>query len=183
MREPNSAGHSDKTRHFAGIIARGLNLSAHEVSDIAFAGSVHDVGKLFIDASILNKPGPLTEEEFAIMKAHPQLGVEVLRAISDSDRVAEAVLSHHEAFDGTGYPFGMRGESIPLSGRILAVADLYANLISERSYAPAKTHEQAIAELEKLSGTRLDGMIVRLFARLLKMERTTLFNGGGQRVE
>ncbi|MFY9676622.1 MAG: diguanylate cyclase [Terriglobales bacterium] len=183
LREPNSVGHTDKTRHFAAIIARGLNLSAHEVSDVAFAGSVHDVGKLFIDASILNKRGPLTEEEFAIMKTHPQLGVDVLRAISDSDRVAEAVLSHHEAFDGSGYPFGLRGESIPLSGRILAVADMYANMIGERSFAPAKTHEQAIAELEKLSGTRLDGMIVRLFARLLKMERTTLFNGGTQRVE
>jgi diguanylate cyclase (GGDEF)-like protein len=179
LREPNSVGHSDKTRHFAGIIARGLNLSAHEVADVAFAGSVHDVGKLFIDASILNKRGPLTEEEFAIMKSHPQLGVEVMRAISDSDRVAEAVLSHHEAFDGSGYPFGMRGESIPLAGRIVAVADMYANLTSERSYVPAKTHEQAIAELEKLSGTRLDGMIVRLFARLLKGERAALFNNGG----
>ncbi len=178
LRELNASGHADKCRHFAGIIARGLNLSAHEVSDIAFAGAVHDVGKLFIDTSILNKSGPLTEDEFAIMKAHPQLGVEVLRAISDSDRVAEAVLSHHEAFDGSGYPFGLRGESIPLAGRILAVADTYANMTSDRSFAPAKTHEQAIAELEKLSGTRLDGMIVRLFARLLKVERTSIFNGG-----
>jgi diguanylate cyclase (GGDEF)-like protein len=174
LREPNAAGHSDKTRHFASIIARGLNLSSHEISDIAFAGAVHDVGKLFIDASVLNKPGPMTEDEFAVMRTHPQLGVEILRAISDSDRVAEAVLSHHEAFDGSGYPFGLRGESIPLSGRILAVSDMYANLISDRSFAPAKSHEQAMSELEKLSGTRLDGMIVRLLARLLKVERSTI---------
>jgi len=178
LREPNASGHADKSRHFAGIIARGLNLSEHEISDVAFAAAVHDVGKLFIDASILTKSGPLTEEEFAILKAHPQLGVEILRAMPENDRVAEAVLSHHEAFDGTGYPFGLRGESIPLAGRILAVTDTYANLISDRSFAPAKTHEQAIAELEKLSGTRFDGMIVRLFARLLKMERSSVLGNG-----
>jgi len=177
LREPNSSGHADKTRHFAGIIARGLNLSAQEVSDAAFAGAVHDVGKLFINASVLNKSGPLTEDEFAILRGHPQLGVEVLRAVPNCERVAEAVLSHHEAFDGSGFPFGLRGESIPLVGRILAVADTYANMISERSFAPAKSHEQAIAELEKLSGTRFDGMIVRLFSRLLKMERTSILGG------
>jgi diguanylate cyclase (GGDEF)-like protein len=177
LREPNASGHADKTRHFAGIIARGLNLSAQEISDAAFVGAVHDVGKLFIDASILNNPGPLTEDEFAVMKSHPQLGLEVLRAVPNCERVAEAVLSHHEAFDGSGYPFGLRGESIPLVARILAVADMYANLTSDRSFAPAKTHEQAITELEKLSGTRFDGMIVRLFARLLKMERSSIFGG------
>src|ERR1700690_1576752 len=177
LREPNASGHADRTRHFAGIIARGLNLSAQEISDAAFAGAVHDVGKLFIDASILNKSGPLTEDEFAVIKSHPQLGVEVLRAVPNCERVAEAVLSHHEAFDGSGYPFALGGESIPLAGRILAVADTYANMPSDRSFAPAKTHEQAITELEKLSGTRFDGMIVRLFARLLKMERSSILGG------
>ncbi|MGB6676201.1 MAG: HD domain-containing phosphohydrolase, partial [Terriglobales bacterium] len=178
LRELNTSGHGDKCRRFAGIIARGLNLSAHEVSDVAFAGSVHDVGKLFVDASILNKSGPLSDEEFSILKTHPQLGVEVLRSMPHCERAAEAVLSHHEAFDGSGYPFGLRGESIPLSGRILAVADTYANMIRERAFAPAKTNEQALSELEKLSGTRLDGMIVRLFARLLKAERSSVLGSG-----
>ena len=85
--------------------------------------------------------------------------------------MAQAIESHHEAFDGSGYPFGLKGENIPLYGRIIAVADAYVNMTSDRSFAPPKTHEQAMAELEKLSGTRFDGMIVRLFARLLKMER------------
>jgi diguanylate cyclase (GGDEF)-like protein len=173
MREPNAPGHGEQCGHYAGIIARGLNLSAGEVADVTFAARVHDVGKLLIAERILNKSAPLTEQELALIRTHPQVGVEILRAIPKIDRVAEAVEAHHEAFDGTGYPFGLRGEAIPLFGRILSVADAYSNMMSERSFAPAKTHEQALAELEKMSGTRFDGMIVRLFARLLKMEQTS----------
>jgi len=139
-----------------------LNLSSEEVADAAFAGRVHDVGKLFIDERILNKSSVLTDDELSVIKTHPQLGVDVLRAIPDVDRVAQAVASHHESLDGSGYPYGMQGESIPLLGRILAVVDAYTDMISERSFAPAKTHEQALAELASLSGTRFDGMIVRL---------------------
>ena len=178
LREPNASGHGEQCGHYAGIIARGLKLSSQEIADAVFAGHVHDVGKLFIDERILNKSGPLTEDEFSIMKTHPQVAVEVLQAIPHSDRVAQAVLSHHEAFDGNGYPFGLQGESIPLFGRIIAVADAYINMMSDRSFAPSKSHEQAIAELEKLSGTRFDGMIVRLFARLLKMEKSSILGGG-----
>ena len=101
------------------------------------------------------------------------MGAEVLRAIPEIDRVAQAIESHHEAFDGSGYPFGLKGENIPLHGRIVAVADAYVNMTSDRSFAPPKTDEQALVELEKLSGTRFDGMIVRLFARLLKMPTKT----------
>ncbi|MGA9527689.1 MAG: diguanylate cyclase [Terriglobales bacterium] len=173
MREPNAAGHGDKCGHYAELIARALNLSPEEVADAAFAGRVHDVGKLFIEERILNKPGPLNEDETSVMRTHPQLGVDVLRAIPEIDRVAQAVASHHEALDGSGYPYGMQGESIPLLGRILAVVEAYTNMMSERAFAPAKTHEQALAELASLSGTRFDGMIVRLFSRLVKMEKTT----------
>jgi len=169
LRAPDAAGHGEQCGHFAGIVARGLNLSAQEVEDIVFAGRVHDVGKLFIPNRILNKPGALTEDEFAVMKTHPQVGAEVLRSIPEIEHVAQAIESHHEAFDGSGYPFGLKGENIPLYGRILAVVDAYTNMTSDRSFALPKTDEQALAELEMLSGTRFDGMIVRLFARLLKM--------------
>jgi HD-GYP domain-containing protein (c-di-GMP phosphodiesterase class II) len=97
----------------------------------------------------------------------------VLRAIPDSPAIEQAVEAHHEAFDGFGYPFGLRGEKIPLWGRILAVTDAYVNMTSDRSFAPSKTNTQAITELEKLSGTRYDGMIVRVLARQLKTEKTT----------
>ena len=168
LREPNAAGHGEQCSHYAGMIARGLNLSQREVDEVTFAGRVHDVGKLFIPTQILNKPGALAEDEFAVIKAHPQIGAEVVRAIPDIDHVAHAIESHHEAFDGSGYPLGLKGEDIPLYGRIIAAADAYVNMTSDRSFAPPKTDEQAMAELGKRSGTRFDGMIVRLLARLLK---------------
>ncbi len=169
LREHNAAGHGEQCAHYAGMIARGLNLSDREVDEVTFAGRVHDVGKLFIPAQILNKPGALTEEEFSVIKNHPRMGAEVVRAIPEIDRVAQAIECHHEAFDGSGYPLALKGEGIPLYGRILAVADAYVNMTSDRSFAPPKSDEQAMAELGKQSGTRFDGMIVRLLARLLKM--------------
>ncbi|MGA2966092.1 MAG: diguanylate cyclase [Terriglobales bacterium] len=177
LRERNVAGHGEQCGHYAEMIARGLNLSAQEVEDTTFAGRVHDVGKLFIPDPILSKAGALTDNELAAIKKHPQLGADVLRAIPEIERVAQAVESHHEAFDGSGYPFGLKGENIPLYGRIVAVADAYVNMTSDRSFTPPKTDEQALAELGRLGGTRFDGMIVRLFARLLKMERATTFGG------
>jgi HD-GYP domain-containing protein (c-di-GMP phosphodiesterase class II) len=173
LREHNAAGHGEHCGHYAGIIARGLNLSAQETDELIFAGRVHDVGKLFIPDRILNKPGALLEDEFEVIKKHAQLGAEVLRAISAQERVTQAVESHHEAFDGSGYPARLKGEDIPLYARIVAVADAYVNMTSDRSFAPPKTEEQAMAELGKLSGTRFDGMIVRLLARLLKMEKAS----------
>ena len=173
LREHSAAGHGEQCGHYAGLIARGLNLPAQEVEDTIFAGRVHDVGKLFIPERILNKAGSLTEDEFSVIKTHAHVGAEVLRALPETERVAQAVESHHEAFDGSGYPFGLKGESIPLLGRIVAVVDAYVNMTSDRSFAPPRTDEQALAELGKLSGTRFDGMIVRLFSRLLKMPTKT----------
>ncbi|HLB92356.1 MAG TPA: diguanylate cyclase, partial [Terriglobales bacterium] len=112
LREHNAAGHGEQCSHYTGMIARGLNLAAHEVEDLTFAGRVHDVGKLFVPDRVLNKAGALTEDEFAVIKKHPLVGAEVLRAIPDIERVAEAIESHHEAFDGNGYPRGLKGEDI-----------------------------------------------------------------------
>jgi diguanylate cyclase (GGDEF)-like protein len=180
LRELNAAGHGEQSAHYAGLIAQGLNLPPHEVEEVKFAARVHDVGKLFISERILNKVGVLTEDEFSVVKSHPQWGAEVLGAIPNNRPVEEAVASHHEAFDGSGYPLGLRGEKIPLWGRIVAVVDAYANMTSDRSFAPAKTHEQAIIELQKLSGTRFDGMVVRLLARELKAEKAVTLGGGPQ---
>ena len=178
LREHNAAGHGEQCGNYGGIIARGLNLSPQDVEEVIFTGRVHDLGKLFVPDRILNKAGALTEGEFGVIKTHPQVGAEVLRAIPEIERVAQAVESHHEAFDGSGYPFGLKGEDIPLFARIIAVADAYANMTSDRAFAPPKNNEQALVELGKLSGTHFDGMIVRLFVRLLKLEQRASSLGG-----
>jgi len=177
LRELHAGGHGEQCGHYAGMIARGLNLSPQDVQEVEFVARIHDVGKLFVSDRILNKGGPLTEDEFYVVKMHPQVGGEVVSVIPDSGRLQQAVEFHHESFDGSGYPKGLRGEEIPLWARIIAVVDAYVNMTSDRSFAPAKGHEQALAEVERLSGTRFDGMIVRLFTRQLKLEKASSFPG------
>ncbi len=172
LREINSDGHGDRVAHCAGLIGEGLKLEAQPLEDLKFAARVHDVGKLFVPERILNKSGALTDDELKTLRSHPRLGAEVLKTLPASQEIEQAVEWHHEEFDGSGYPRGLRGDDIPLWARIIAVADAYANMTSERSLTPAKTSEQAMAELESMSGTRYDGMIVRILARQLKNERT-----------
>lgn len=172
-RELNSSGHGEMVARYSEIIARSLGLTAEEIDDLVFAARVHDVGKLFVPERILNKPGPLTEGEFYVLKMHADVSGEILATLPDGKKLREAVQHHHESFDGGGYPGGLRGEQIPLWARIMAITDAYVNMTSERSFAPAKTSEQALAELEKLSGTRYDGMLVRILIRELRAERAS----------
>jgi HD-GYP domain-containing protein (c-di-GMP phosphodiesterase class II) len=136
-----------------------------------YAARVHDVGKIFIPERILNKPGPLTDEEFYLVKMHARVGAEILAALPHSESLCQSLRHHHEAFDGSGYPDGLQGEQIPLWARILTIMDAYVNMTTERSFSPAKTSDQALTELEKLSGIRYDGMLVRVFLHELKTEK------------
>ena len=171
LRETSASGHGDLVARYSQLIARALALSAEEMDDICFAARVHDVGKIFVPDRILNKNGPLTDDEFYLVKLHPHVGAEILATIPKSEDLQKAVGHHHEAFDGTGYPDSLRGEQIPLWARILAVADSYVNMTTDRPFAAPKSSEQALTELERLSGTRYDGMLVRVLARELKNER------------
>ena len=164
-REENASGHGEAVAQYCGIIGRALRLSQPDIRELDFAGRVHDVGKMFVPERVLNKQSSLSEEEFRQLKEHPRLGGEILATVSNGERV-------HECFDGSGYPAGLRGEEIPQWARILAVADAYANLTTDRPLAPGKSSEQALAELEKYSGTKYDGMLVRILARELKAERS-----------
>jgi HD-GYP domain-containing protein (c-di-GMP phosphodiesterase class II) len=150
------------------MIGRTLALPPDELVELAYAARVHDVGKIFVPERIVSKTGTLTEEEYTQMKMHARIGAEIVGTIPGSVMLQKAVEHHHEAFDGSGYPNGLRGEEIPLWGRILALADAFVNMTTERSFAPAKTPEQALAEIEKLSGTRYDGMLVRVLLRQLR---------------
>jgi len=171
LRESNGTGHGDLVSRYAQMIARAMGLSPEDVEDLGYAGRVHDVGKIFVPDRILNKNGPLTDDEFYLVKLHPHVAAEILATIPKSEAQQKAVEHHHEAFDGSGYPNGLAGEQIPLWARILAVADSYVNMTTDRPFATAKTSEQALAELQRLSGTRYDGMLVRVLARELKSER------------
>ena len=171
-RELNAAGHGEAVAQYSEMIGRALGLPPDEIIELGFAGRVHDVGKLFVPEHILNKQNALAEEEFYLLKMHPRVGGEILATLPNSERIQKAVACHHECVDGSGYPLALRGEAIPLWARIVAVADAYVNLISDRSLAPGKTSEQALAELEKFSGIKYDGMLVRILGRELKAERS-----------
>ena len=171
-REVQSAGHGDMVARYTDIIGRAMGMPPEELTDLVYAARIHDVGKLFVPERILNKPGPLTDEEFYLTKVHSRMGAEIIATIPGSERMRKAVEHHHEALDGSGYPAGLRGEQIPLWARILTLADAYVNMTSDRSFAAAKTSDQALTELERLSGIRYDGMLVRLLIRQLKAEKT-----------
>ena len=171
-RETYAAGHSERIVRCAEMVARALDVPAEELADLQFAARVRDVGKLFLPERVLNKPGSLSEDEFYLMKLHPQMGAELVATLPASERLQRAIEHHHEAFDGTGYPAGLRGEQIPFLARILALADAFVEMTSERPFAPAKTVDEALTELEQLSGTRYDGMLVRVLVRQLSAEKT-----------
>jgi len=173
LREANASGHGEQAGRYAELIGRALGLSPAELTDLMFVARVHDVGKILVPERILNKSGGLTEEEFRHVKTHATVGAEIVGSIPNCDVLRKAILHHHETFDGSGYPAGLRGEEIPLWARIISVADAYSNMTADRSFAPAKTSDQALQELEKMSGTRYDGMLVRILARQLKAEKAS----------
>jgi HD-GYP domain-containing protein (c-di-GMP phosphodiesterase class II) len=131
------------------------------------AGFLHDVGKIAIPDEILNKPGPLTPGEWTVMRTHAQLGASVLERLPELRDVAAAVRHHHERMDGGGYPGGLRGEEIPIEARIVAAADTYQAIVSERVYAPARSRRAALAELDRVAGTQLDADVVQALRSVL----------------
>ncbi|MFZ0734621.1 MAG: diguanylate cyclase [Candidatus Sulfotelmatobacter sp.] len=170
-REMQTAGHGDLVARYGEVIARALGLSSEETADLVYAARVHDVGKIFVPEQILNKPGPLGEEEFFQLRMHAHVGAEIVGTIPHATMMREAIEHHHQRFDGSGYPDGLRGEEIPLWARIIGLADAYANMVTEQSFSAARTPEQALDELVNMSGTRFDGMLVRLLLRGLRSER------------
>jgi diguanylate cyclase (GGDEF)-like protein len=172
-RELRTAGHGDLVARYSEVIARALGLPADEIAELVYCARVHDVGKIFIPERILNKTGPLTDEEFRRLRAHAHIGAEIVSTIPQSSTMRLAVEHHHQHFDGSGYPGGSQGEQIPLWARIIGLTDAYANMITEQSFSAGRTSAQALDELAKMSGTRFDGMLVRVLLRELKSERAS----------
>ncbi len=168
--------HLQRVRTYAVAIAHELGLSSDEVEALRAAALLHDIGKLAIPEHIINKPGRLTPEEFEKMKVHPLVGAEILERVAFPYPVAPIVRSHHERWDGTGYPNGLKEEEIPIGARILAVVDCLDAMASDRQYRPAVPLERAMAKVKERSGTWFDPVVVevleRRYVELEEMSRT-----------
>jgi putative two-component system response regulator len=161
-------GHSQKVSGYAVLIAEAMQLSSAEIEEIRLGGMLHDVGKVGIPESILNKCGPLNPDEWETMKRHVEYGAKLLEPLRGTDRVCSMVRHHHEFFDGSGYPQGFAGSQIPLGSRIIAIADAYDTITSERTYKKAHTPEEAFLELERCGGAQFDPELVRTFVSRLR---------------
>jgi diguanylate cyclase (GGDEF)-like protein/putative nucleotidyltransferase with HDIG domain len=156
-------GHSQKVSAYAVMIAQALGLTPAELEEIRLAGLLHDIGKVGIPEAILNKSGPLDAAEWETMKTHTDLGARILEPLKPMVRIREMVRHHHEFYDGTGYPLRLEGEQIPHGARVIAIADAYDTITSERTYKKARTPEDAFAELERCASNQFDPAIVRVF--------------------
>jgi len=166
-KDPYTHGHCEQVSRYARLIAARLALPEHERSVVCYAALLHDIGKIGISDGVLNKPGLLLDEERALVRAHVQVGRDLLRHVPALTPVAEVVLRHHEWFDGTGYPDGVAGEAIPLAARIVGAVDAYCAMITKRSYKEAFSEEEARAELVRCAGTQFDPAIVEAFLAIL----------------
>jgi putative nucleotidyltransferase with HDIG domain len=156
-------GHCLRVADLSCAIARRIGLDERQLFWYRVGALLHDVGKIAVPAEILNKPGRLTAEEWALMRSHPEAGVELLRGIDFPEDVIPIVLSHHEKWDGSGYPHGLAGEAIPMSARILGLADVYDALTTHRSYKPGMPHDMAMQTMRESSGTHFDPELFRDF--------------------
>lgn len=161
-----TCGHSQRVAHLSHELALAAGMTREQADRVRIAGLVHDVGKIGVPEAVLCKAGKLSDDEFAAIKKHPEIGHRILRDIPHMDDVLPGVLHHHERYDGRGYPHGLKGDDIPLVGRIIAIADTFDAMSSTRSYRSAMPRPTVLAELQRSAGTQLDPALVPLFIRL-----------------
>jgi response regulator RpfG family c-di-GMP phosphodiesterase len=171
-------GHSERVAVYSEILARGLTLPEPEIRRIVQAGVMHDVGKIGVRYDMLNKPGKLTPEEVAVFRQHPEKGKRILEPVPCLHGLIDGCWCHHEWFDGGGYPRGLSGQNIPLLGRIVAIADAYDAMTSDRAYRRALSHEIAVSEIERCSGTQFDPELGDAFVKLVEAWRTEMRQRG-----
>jgi hypothetical protein len=169
-------GHSERVSRGSAMLARQVGMGADRVTAIRYAGMLHDVGKLGVPTKVLQKTGPLTEEELAAIQLHPMRGLEIVRQIGFLEEALAGIMHHHERVDGKGYPMGLAGDEIPEFARVIAVADAFDSMTSTRSYRDARRIDEAIAELRRWAGIQFDAALVDAFI-------TTLLREGWERPE
>lgn len=161
-------GHSERVNAVSLLMADHLNMPAKEKESLNWASMLHDIGKIGIPEAILTKPGKLTDSEWEEIKKHPERGYIILKPIQGFQSSLDGVRLHHERFDGRGYPQGLAGEAIPLAARIIAVADTYDAITSNRAYRKGLSHEQAVNEIRRVAGTQLDPDLVKVFLEMIR---------------
>ena len=166
-------GHVHRVSNLAVDLGTGVGLPEEDLDRLALAGVLHDVGKIHLDPGILAKPGPLSEQEFELVRRHPEMGFAMTRNRLDN-KVSEAILYHHKRYDGDGYPFGLRAEGIPILSRIVLVADAFDAMTSTRAYQPALPVDFAVQEIKQNAGTQFDPNVVDIFLELAAVDRLPL---------
>jgi putative nucleotidyltransferase with HDIG domain len=167
---PYTYGHSEKVSVYAVALAEKIGLSPDEVSILSAAALLHDIGKVCISDKTLGKKGKATREDWEAIKAHPRLGANIVSSISELAPVASGILYHHERWDGSGYPEGLKGEEIPREARILAIAESFVAMTSARPYRPALSIEEAIMELKRGAGLQFDPKLAEIFIDIIEAE-------------
>ncbi len=167
-RDPYTSGHSTRVSRYCLLIADKLKFNNKLKHSVYLASMLHDIGKIGISDTLLLRPGKLSDEEMEIIREHPQLGASMIQVLGEMHPIVPLILHHHEAYDGTGYPAGIKGENIPLISRIIAVADAFDAMTSDRPYRERCSKHEAIAELKNCAGRKYDPRIVQIFLKVLE---------------
>lgn len=179
LKDLNTGVHSTRLAEWALHVACELGLDQSGLADIETAALLHDIGKVGISDAILNKPGKLTEEEYGLMKKHPEYGWAVLHQVPGMERASLLILHHHESYDGRGYPGGLKSEEIPIGSRIVSVIDAFDAMVSNRPYRNGLPFEEAERRLVEASGRQFDPTVVKLFLPLARAEMSAVFAAAG----
>ena len=170
-KHPYTRGHSERVTRYSVAIAKEMGLSRQEIKDLQISALLHDVGKIGIRESVLDKNGKLTQEEYEEIKRHPLIGAEIVSKIVNCERIVPGILDHHERYDGKGYPYGRKGEEISLFGRIIAVADAFDAMTSTRAYRKALPFQVAVEEIVYNAGYQFDPKVVKYFVQVYEKEK------------
>jgi HD-GYP domain-containing protein (c-di-GMP phosphodiesterase class II) len=179
LKDLNTGVHSTRLAEWGMRVGQELGLDDSVLQDLEIAALLHDIGKVGIPDAILRKPGKLEPEEYVLMKKHPEYGWAVLRVLPGFERAALDILHHHESFDGTGYPAGLKANEIPIVSRIVSVIDAFDAMVSSRPYRKGLPHEEAMRRLILASGTQFDPEVVKCFLSFAQSEMADVFAAAG----
>jgi HD-GYP domain-containing protein (c-di-GMP phosphodiesterase class II) len=182
LKDLNTGVHSTRLAEWGVRVGQELGLEESQLQNLEVAALLHDIGKMGVPDSILRKPGKLDEDEYALMKKHPEYGWAVLRMLPGFERAALDILHHHETFDGKGYPAGLREAEIPIVSRIVSVIDAFDAMVSSRPYRKGLPYEEAVRRLIEASGTQFDPVVVQCFLSFAQTEMATVFAAAGTSV-